>query len=107
MGFEPTTFCMASRRSSQLSYSRTTGHHSLGRDRFATVGTPLTCVGDGLPHAPTGLACAGSGAGGWRHARLVGEEGPLLEARAATVGPQGDDPEVAVAPGGRVAVGDL
>ena len=23
MGFEPTTFCMASRRSSQLSYSRT------------------------------------------------------------------------------------
>jgi hypothetical protein len=25
MGFEPTTFCMASRRSSQLSYSRKTG----------------------------------------------------------------------------------
>ena len=25
MGFEPTTFCMASRRSSQLSYSRTSG----------------------------------------------------------------------------------
>jgi hypothetical protein len=25
MGFEPTTFCMASRRSSQLSYSRTGG----------------------------------------------------------------------------------
>ena len=28
MGFEPTTFCMASRRSSQLSYSRTMAHHS-------------------------------------------------------------------------------
>ena len=25
MGFEPTTFCMASRRSSQLSYSRSGG----------------------------------------------------------------------------------
>jgi hypothetical protein len=25
MGFEPTTFCMASRRSSQLSYSRANG----------------------------------------------------------------------------------
>jgi hypothetical protein len=25
MGFEPTTFCMASRRSSQLSYSRVNG----------------------------------------------------------------------------------
>jgi hypothetical protein len=25
MGFEPTTFCMASRRSSQLSYSRKEG----------------------------------------------------------------------------------
>jgi hypothetical protein len=25
MGFEPTTFCMASRRSSQLSYSRASG----------------------------------------------------------------------------------
>jgi hypothetical protein len=25
MGFEPTTFCMASRRSSQLSYSRIEG----------------------------------------------------------------------------------
>jgi hypothetical protein len=25
MGFEPTTFCMASRRSSQLSYSRKMG----------------------------------------------------------------------------------
>jgi hypothetical protein len=25
MGFEPTTFCMASRRSSQLSYSRALG----------------------------------------------------------------------------------
>jgi hypothetical protein len=30
MGFEPTTFCMASRRSSQLSYSRTSGEYSCG-----------------------------------------------------------------------------
>jgi hypothetical protein len=31
MGFEPTTFCMASRRSSQLSYSRVwTGNSSRG-----------------------------------------------------------------------------
>ncbi len=28
MGFEPTTFCMASRRSSQLSYSRASGEYS-------------------------------------------------------------------------------
>ena len=28
MGFEPTTFCMASRRSSQLSYSRANGQYS-------------------------------------------------------------------------------
>jgi hypothetical protein len=28
MGFEPTTFCMASRRSSQLSYSRTVADSS-------------------------------------------------------------------------------
>jgi hypothetical protein len=28
MGFEPTTFCMASRRSSQLSYSRACGDSS-------------------------------------------------------------------------------
>jgi hypothetical protein len=28
MGFEPTTFCMASRRSSQLSYSRVEGDSS-------------------------------------------------------------------------------
>ena len=31
MGLEPTTFCMASRRSSQLSYSRTSGEYSLAR----------------------------------------------------------------------------
>jgi hypothetical protein len=38
MGFEPTTFCMASRRSSQLSYSRaeadtssSLGYRTLGR----------------------------------------------------------------------------
>ena len=30
MGLEPTTFCMASRRSSQLSYSRTAAQYSLG-----------------------------------------------------------------------------
>jgi hypothetical protein len=30
MGFEPTTFCMASRRSSQLSYSRTRAQYSRG-----------------------------------------------------------------------------
>jgi hypothetical protein len=30
MGFEPTTFCMASRRSSQLSYSRRGGQYSRG-----------------------------------------------------------------------------
>jgi hypothetical protein len=30
MGFEPTTFCMASRRSSQLSYSRTGRDSSCG-----------------------------------------------------------------------------
>src|SRR6476469_5174326 len=29
-GFEPSTFCMASRRSSQLSYSRIGGHSSCG-----------------------------------------------------------------------------
>ena len=29
MGFEPTTFCMASRRSSQLSYIRVEGKYSL------------------------------------------------------------------------------
>jgi hypothetical protein len=28
MGFEPTTFCMASRRSSQLSYIREPGQYS-------------------------------------------------------------------------------
>src|SRR5512132_3839156 len=37
MGFEPTTFCMASRRSSQLSYSRTTSHES----SFTTGIAPL------------------------------------------------------------------
>jgi hypothetical protein len=31
MGFEPTTFCMASRRSSQLSYSRAAIEYSPGR----------------------------------------------------------------------------
>jgi hypothetical protein len=30
MGFEPTTFCMASRRSSQLSYIRVGGQYSPG-----------------------------------------------------------------------------
>ena len=34
MGFEPTTFCMASRRSSQLSYSRASANHS-----FAMMGS--------------------------------------------------------------------
>ncbi len=31
MGFEPTTFCMASRRSSQLSYSRKGAEYSRGQ----------------------------------------------------------------------------
>ena len=37
MGLEPTTFCMASRRSSRLSYIRTPGQYSplLGVSRFA------------------------------------------------------------------------
>jgi hypothetical protein len=34
MGFEPTTFCMASRRSSQLSYSRVNGESSFGAPDF-------------------------------------------------------------------------
>ena len=41
MGFEPTTFCMASRRSSQLSYSRTVAHYrcaGAARLRAAPVG---------------------------------------------------------------------
>jgi hypothetical protein len=33
MGLEPTTFCMASRRSSQLSYIRATAEYSPGPDR--------------------------------------------------------------------------
>jgi hypothetical protein len=33
-GFEPSTFCMASRRSSQLSYSREGAEYSRGPDRF-------------------------------------------------------------------------
>ena len=37
MGFEPTTFCMASRRSSQLSYSRA-GHDSSFAMRFPALG---------------------------------------------------------------------
>jgi hypothetical protein len=32
MGFEPTTFCMASRRSSQLSYSRAERHMIAARN---------------------------------------------------------------------------
>jgi hypothetical protein len=37
MGFEPTTFCMASRRSSQLSYSRVRAgvYRGLGGDALA------------------------------------------------------------------------
>jgi hypothetical protein len=41
MGFEPTTFCMASRRSSQLSYSRTGADSSLGA-RFPALGSSRT-----------------------------------------------------------------
>jgi hypothetical protein len=41
MGFEPTTFCMASRRSSQLSYSRSE-RTSIGA---ADWGLPSTILG--------------------------------------------------------------
>jgi hydroxyacylglutathione hydrolase len=37
MGFEPTTFCMASRRSSQLSYSRASGHSTLWTVLFRQI----------------------------------------------------------------------
>ena len=37
MGFEPTTFCMASRRSSQLSYSRTEASLASVDDRGSGV----------------------------------------------------------------------
>ena len=50
MGFEPTTFCMASRRSSQLSYSRASGEYSQGRSgTFAANGTRVP--GPGRPAA--------------------------------------------------------
>ena len=47
MGLEPTTFCMASRRSSQLSYIRGSGKYSRGRQRPAPrsrAGRPARCA---------------------------------------------------------------
>ena len=41
MGFEPTTFCMASRRSSQLSYSRANGEYSPGPGASGASGSRL------------------------------------------------------------------
>jgi hypothetical protein len=42
MGFEPTTFCMASRRSSQLSYSRAWRQDSAGsRAHLRQPGRPM------------------------------------------------------------------
>jgi hypothetical protein len=46
MGLEPTTFCMASRRSSQLSYIRTPPEYSRGFSRLQGV--------EGLVHEPVG-----------------------------------------------------
>jgi hypothetical protein len=40
MGFEPTTFCMASRRSSQLSYSRAVPDSSFTTGNPASSGFP-------------------------------------------------------------------
>jgi hypothetical protein len=38
MGLEPTTFCMASRRSSQLSYIRVGAHYSRGFQALSPLG---------------------------------------------------------------------
>jgi hypothetical protein len=46
MGLEPTTFCMASRRSSQLSYIRTRSEYSRGLSGLQRV--------EGLVHEPIG-----------------------------------------------------
>ncbi len=50
MGFEPTTFCMASRRSSQLSYSRAKGDSSPWRDGPARRGRGLAPAGQAAVH---------------------------------------------------------
>ena len=44
MGFEPTTFCMASRRSSQLSYSRANGDYRCGGERPSPRGADGSSV---------------------------------------------------------------
>jgi hypothetical protein len=79
MGFEPTTFCMASRRSSQLSYSRSaaakyspavdgTPRHTDGRERArppmtsARANSHLVLVGFGSFHGFCALP-VGSGSG--------------------------------------------
>jgi hypothetical protein len=46
MGFEPTTFCMASRRSSQLSYIRPSGFDysgALSRASFTSLSASSLC----------------------------------------------------------------
>ena len=47
MGLEPTTFCMASRRSSQLSYIRGGSEYSCGLDRPRLGGVPVERAGKG------------------------------------------------------------
>jgi hypothetical protein len=42
MGLEPTTFCMASRRSSQLSYIRESSQYSLGPSGLSSKSSGLT-----------------------------------------------------------------
>ena len=44
MGFEPTTFYMASRRSSQLSYIRASGEYSQGAGQRAALPSALRKV---------------------------------------------------------------
>jgi hypothetical protein len=52
MGLEPTTFCMASRRSSQLSYSRTEGDSSFAARNPARCRLPADWMGFAPPSFP-------------------------------------------------------
>src|SRR3954469_21620729 len=49
MGLEPTTFCMASRRSSQLSYSRASGEYSPGVWLLTALKVPALTLQPGPP----------------------------------------------------------
>jgi hypothetical protein len=73
MGFEPTTFCMASRRSSQLSYSRAEPDSSFDVRLPASGAVPVGRPGNGVGNDLPAHLCPFEGAIVGREVRQVAE----------------------------------